>query len=286
MMTTLHKAHAEDFERIYPLLQQFNNPNLTKEDWRQLFVSHWGSRENHFGFFLLEGEQVVGFLGTLFSRRQINGIPHDFCNLSTWIVKEDYRGMSLMLLFEALKQEGYTITNLTANKVAGILIRFGFKDLALTYSMVLPVLLPAVLLPGLKITEDKQAIEAQIKGEARSVFLDHKDMKCRHMLIQGKGRQCYLIFDIIKKKGLPVMRIHHISNPAWFASNAYRISPHACLQTGTFGMLVNNNLLHGSKVWNAFQMKQLHRMVYKSDTLSSQDIDMAYSELQLFGLKS
>jgi hypothetical protein len=286
MMTTLHKAYAEDFERIYPLLQQFHNPNLTKEDWRQLFVRHWGSQEDYFGYFLLDGEQVVGFLGTLFSRRQINGTPHNFCNLSTWIVKEEYRGMSLMLLFEALKQEGFTITNLTSNKVAGILTRLGFKDLALTYSMVLPIMLPAFLLPGLKVIEDKQAIEEQIIGDARNVFLDHREMKCRHMLIQGHGNQCYLIFDIIKKKRLPVMRIHHISAPNWFAKNAYRISPAACRHTRTFGMLVNNNLLRRNRIWNAFQMKQLHRMLYKSDTLTSEDIDMAYSELQLFGLKS
>ena len=183
-------------------------------------------------------------------------------------------------------QEGFTITNLTSNKVAGILTRLGFKDLAPTYSMVLPIMLPAFLLPGLKVIEDKQAIEEQIIGDARNVFLDHREMKCRHMLIQGHENQCYLIFDIIKKKRLPVMRIHHISAPNWFAKNAYRISPAACLHTRTFGMLVNNNLLRGHRVWNAFQMKQLHRMLYKSDTLTSEDIDLAYSELQLFGLKS
>jgi len=65
-MVSMCDARAEDFEKVYPLFLEFNNPYVTKEHWRQLFVDHSGCQDGRFGYILFDGEDAVGFLGTTF----------------------------------------------------------------------------------------------------------------------------------------------------------------------------------------------------------------------------
>jgi hypothetical protein len=105
-MVTIRKASGDDFERIYPLLLKFKNPYIRKNRWSQLFVDHWGENLGHFGYVMMDGDDAVGFLGLLCSRRNAGGRDHRFCNLTSWIVREPYRGRSLFLLLPALKERG------------------------------------------------------------------------------------------------------------------------------------------------------------------------------------
>src|SRR5438874_8937676 len=44
-MVSICDARAEDFKKVYPLFLEFNNPYVTKEHWRQLFVDHSGCQD-------------------------------------------------------------------------------------------------------------------------------------------------------------------------------------------------------------------------------------------------
>jgi hypothetical protein len=285
-MANIHKAYASDFEAIYPLFQEFNNPLLKHDDWQQLFVRRWGSQEDHFGYYLEEDGAAVGFLGTIFSQRKISGQMYKFCNLSTWIVKKEYRGASLMLLFEVLKLKDYTITNFTANRVAKIMHTMGFKDLAERLYFFLPLSIPGVGFSNFTLHTEKHAIEQRLQSDALAVFRDHADLKCHHLLVEHDGEQCYLVFDIIKKKRLPVARVHHISSLPFFVKFSHRFTFKVCLKTRTAGLLVAENLLHNETVRSKWVIPQKQALVYRSDCLTSQDIDTLYSELQVLGLRT
>ena len=110
-MVSMCDARAEDFEKVYPLFLEFNNPYVTKEHWRQLFVDHSGCQDGRFGYILFDGEDAVGFLGTTFSERTFGGEKFRFCNMSNWIVKNEYRGHSLGLLAKVMANKNVTITN-------------------------------------------------------------------------------------------------------------------------------------------------------------------------------
>src|SRR6516165_11952987 len=96
-MPIIRKARGDDFERVYPLLLRFKDPHLKEEHWRQLFVDHSGLQNDHFGWVLVEGGDVVGFVGTIFSQRTIRGGTVRLCNINSWIVKQEYRTHSLAL---------------------------------------------------------------------------------------------------------------------------------------------------------------------------------------------
>lgn len=107
----IKKAYSEDFEKIYPVLLLFDNPNITKEDWQKLFMKYWDSDRDYFGYYLEENNEVVGFFGLIFSLRQLDGKQADFCNMTSWIVKPEYRKYSLKLLNSVLAEENVVITN-------------------------------------------------------------------------------------------------------------------------------------------------------------------------------
>lgn len=285
-MAIIKKAFANDFERIYPLIQEFDNPNLTREDWRQLFIRRWNSQEDHFGYLIEDGNRVVGFLGTLFSTRVINHKPYKFCNLSTWVVKKEYRGMSLSLLLEVLKLQDYTITNLTANRVARLLRPFGFKDLATHFRVVLPLPNPSLLIKKVELFPDKSDIKENLAGEPLKLFNDHIDLKCIHLLFRVRDESCYLIFDKIKKKRLPVARVHYISNIEFFQKHAHTICLKMCLQQKIFALVISENLLKGHEIKFSIRVEQLQSILFKSNSLEENDMDTLYSELQVLGLRT
>src|SRR5258708_12259733 len=96
-MLTIREARGEDFPRVYPLLLEFHNKGLTKEQWRQLFVDHSGLQNDRFGWVMVDDDEVVGFLGTILSARTVRGEKLRLCNTSGWIARHDYRAHTLPL---------------------------------------------------------------------------------------------------------------------------------------------------------------------------------------------
>src|SRR5262249_53612671 len=85
-MLTIREARGDDFPRVYPLLLHFQNKGLSKEHWKQLFVDHSGLQHDRYGWVLVDGEEVVGFVGTILSERTVRGEKVRLCNTSSWIV--------------------------------------------------------------------------------------------------------------------------------------------------------------------------------------------------------
>ena len=66
-MTIVRKALVDDFDDTYPLLKNFNNSALAKENWKQLLISHWKTDTDYYGYVLVDDKKVVGYLGMLFA---------------------------------------------------------------------------------------------------------------------------------------------------------------------------------------------------------------------------
>src|SRR5207249_6495381 len=113
-MITIRDARADDFPRVHPLLLEFRNKGLDREHWSQLFVDHSGLQDGRFGWVLADGDEVVGFIGTILSERTVRGEKVRFCNTSSWIVKKEYRAHSLALHARVLADESVAVTNLSA----------------------------------------------------------------------------------------------------------------------------------------------------------------------------
>ena len=280
-MPTIRKATPNDFEHVYPLFSGFHEPRPSKEEFQQLFVPRWGSDESYVGFILEENGESVGYLGTLFSVREINGRMEKFCNLYTWIIKEEYRTEGLRLLFQVLRMKDVTVTNFTGNRVASILIKFGFKPIDDQLKILLPV--PA-LSDGCTLIFDTTHIAPLLDTHDRRVFDNHRDFKYPFVLLKASDGISLLSFKKVKRKYLPVLELHYLSGHAVFLKHIRHVLPTLCLRTHALGLMVGDHFLNITSLPFSIMIPQRQLRLFRSATVSVEEMDTMYSELQVLNI--
>jgi hypothetical protein len=279
---TIEKAVSEDFERVYPLLLDFNISRLTKDDWRRIFARNWNSPEDFCGFLLLKDREVKGYLGLLFSRRTINGRVEKFCNMTSWIVKDDCRSQSLRLLAELLKLKDYTVTNFTASKtVAAILPKFGFTELPTSQQLLFPAPNSVLGSSKYRCSFHREEIRGCLDQSDRDIFDDHAQLDCRHLVIMAGDQYCYLVVKNRVYRHLPYARVHYLSNRALFAEAIDSVRTKICWRLRVAGLMVDERYLAGHSFRYAKPSGPACAAFFKSSTLTKNDIDTLYSEMIL-----
>ncbi|MHB9074522.1 MAG: hypothetical protein ACYC6G_13465 [Desulfobaccales bacterium] len=283
----IRKVYKDDFENVYPLLLDFQTHHITKDQWHQLFINPWGSFVDYCGYMLADGDKAVGFLGTIFSKRYLNGQEYKFCNLSSWIVKPEYRAKSISLLRPILKLEDYTITNLTcAPLLYGLFKKLGFKDLGL-YSFIFPPLPPINFIHnGRKchVVVDQNIIYTKLNTADLIIFNDHVNYKCIHLIIESDMGNCYIVATRVIRWGLPFVYIHYVSNLSVFAEFIYKTIFQVLINYKSVGIIVDERLLRGRKFRLAIKSQVPGFKIYKSLSLQPEDINNLYTEFILLNL--
>ena len=280
-MPTIRKATPDDFEYVYPLFSGFHEPRPSKEEFGQLFVPRWGSDESYVGFILEENAEAVGYLGTLFSVREINGRMEKFCNLYTWIIKEEFRTEGLPLLFQVLKMKDVTITNFTGNRVASILTKFGFKSIDTTLRILLPL---PTLIDGCELIFDPERIASLLDAHDRRIFDDHRAFKYPFVLLKARDGLSLFSFKKVKRKYLPVLELHYLSRRNIFLKHIPHVLPALCVRTGSLGLMVGDHFLNGTPVPFSIAVPQRQLRLFRSTTVSVEEMDTMYSELQVLNI--
>ena len=280
-MPTIRKATLDDFDYVYPLFSGFQEPRPSKEEFRQLFVQRWGSEESYVGFILEQNGETVGYLGTLFSLREIDGRMEKFCNLYTWIIKEEFRTEGLPLLFQVLKMKDVTVTNFTGNRVASILIKFGFKPIDTMLRILLPL---PTLRDGCELIFDPARIASLLDAHDRRVFVDHREFKYPFVLLKAMDGISLLSFKKAKRKYLPVLELHYLSGRNIFLKHIRHVLPALCLQTRSLGLMVGDHFLPGASIPFSVTIPQRQLRLFRSTTVSIDEMDTMYSELQVLNI--
>lgn len=282
-MATVHKATFDLFDRIHPLIQYFNIEDMSREDWLTLLGSRWSLQYDHFGYVLMEEEQVVGFLGTFFYDRKIDGTLHTFCNLFCWYVPEEYRKESLRLLLAVLSLKDIIVTSLTPSREAGLILeRFKFEPLEKAVRIFPFIALPPIGSNVVPIT-DRDSIRSLLTPEDRKLFDDLYFPACRHLVLvdrSDKNRYCYIVHNVVHKKGLRFMHIYSIGNKELFATVFTRIQWYFFRYYRTVLTLIDNRLLVGCVPKGpGFNYTLRYPRLYRSTGLSPDRIDNLYTEL-------
>ena len=112
----VREATRDDKDAICALLQQASAEGAFEQmdaaNWRHIFDYSWIEQKPDIGFVLAVGAEIVGFLGTIYALREINGKRGLVCNFTSWYVRPAYRGWGTALLPAALR-EGVTSTSLS-----------------------------------------------------------------------------------------------------------------------------------------------------------------------------
>jgi len=287
-MPIIRKARGDDFERVYPLLLGFKDPHLKKEHWRQLFVDHSGLQNDHFGWVLVEGDDVVGFVGTIFSERTIRGGTVRLCNINSWIVKQEYRTHSLALFAKVIADSSVTLTNLSPSPHAlKVTEKLGFTVIDKSERIILPVITPRSFMDRCEVLTEPRAVEGALKGECLQFFRDHQLPFNYHVLLRTQAGDCYVMMNRSHKtiRGslqLPFARVHHIGAPDIFLRHLEKLVVRVAASLKVVAMIVDGRMLQGTVPWHSFKRPGEERKIaFRSKRLAAEDIDGLYTEAVL-----
>lgn len=239
MPTNIRKATATDSAAVYDLLRGSSlvNAGLPFARRDRLFRRNWGGTEDHFGYLLEDGGGIHGFLGTLFTEREVAGTRHRFCELHSWYVHDDYRKESIKLFLAAISAKKVTFLNHTPSKaVHEISEKFGFTDLETKVLAIPPIPTLRSLRSGFRIESSAETIAPRLEGMDRRIFDDHRDIEeCRHLLVtrRGTGARLYLIVKKMwRMRFEPLGRILYFSDEKLLAEAADHLRLHLPIQLG------------------------------------------------------
>src|SRR5262245_55384343 len=289
-MTFVEKVTPAMFDEVYPLLSELDS-TYSREKWREIFDYKWESDEGYVGYALVDDRKVVGFNGAIFSRRIIDGREAKFCNLTSWIVNDQYRTESLRLVFPFLSLKGYTITNLTmSDRAWEITRRLGYKNLDTNVRILFPV-------PGLSaarkeeapvMVSDQSKIAETLDPVNLKIFIDHSHYNCGHLVIQDKYGYSYIIYTSRRYRkynyDFSYAHIHYISDRNAFLRHLNKVKSYFLKSRKYFFLAVDGRLIGNATIpySKTYQLK-IPRM-YKSEVLSREQVDNLYSELVVLGL--
>ena len=240
-MTVVRKALVDDFDDTYLLLKNFNNSALAKEDWKQLFINHWKTDTDYYGYVLVDDKKVVGYLGMLFAIKVIKGEPHKFCNISSWIVQKQYRNESFALLLQLLKLKTHTITIFTPNKATYLASKkLGFVDFETHSRVFIPFPTLKCLQTDCFIVEDKEEVKKFLNQKYLKIYNDHLSFNCIHLWVKTKTNNFYIILTKVFKKGIPAARIHFVSDLNSFKQILELLTIKLCLKLRVLIVIIDD----------------------------------------------
>ncbi|GAC1424830.1 MAG: hypothetical protein NVSMB5_19000 [Candidatus Velthaea sp.] len=271
---------VEHFDQIMPLLELFGNPKMSRQDWRDmLFAYPWWDGDER-GFALFANGVAVGFLGTVFSRRRVHGRDEVFCNLSSWIVREEYRSASIMLLKAILGRRDCTFVNLTPTERSyEIFAKLGFKQLESSQLILAPLASPAGLF-GASCTVDIAEIKRRLPENERSICEQAVLWPgIRPILLESDGKQCLILLRKAKAKRLPVAEVLHVSDTGLFWRYRSLVHVAAARAAGALSILIDARFANGHTV--RWALKRPVKRSFRSalTDLHPADIDSLFTEL-------
>jgi hypothetical protein len=284
-MVSLQKIESSRLTEVYPLLRELD-PQLSQDHWRKLFSYQWNQPSNYCGYGLFDDGTAVGFLGLIFSHRQIANQKELFCNLTSWVVRPDYRSHSLSLMMPVMRLKDHTITDLSATAgVAKLSERLGFQPLDTTVRVLFPYGMTTV--NQVRLYSDDEIAILPLESSELAVFADHQPhAHCRQLVLHTDQGYCHVLYTLNMHPKLSYCHIQSISNAPLFERHQAIIRRRIIRDTGIRLIIIDSRLVAPIKLPFSCQIRLRTPRLYRSQQLQPAQIDNAYSELVLLGLNT
>lgn len=181
-----------------------------------------------FGYILKSNNEIVGFLGTMFSQRKINKKNYIYCNLHTWIVNKSHRMYSYLLLLPLIERNCLIMTFTPVKSLIGLYQKFGFEKLEMKYKVISIISLFGFFKKNLfRIEKNVDQIKKKLNEDEWKIYQDHSDSSFIKFIvfdINDESNFTLMICTKVKKKFFNVFNILYISNKLFVKRNWQSIS--------------------------------------------------------------
>ena len=275
-------AGPEDVAPLCTFLQGFAR-NDGQESRHRLFNYEWLEKKPNLGFVLTAGDEIVGFLGAVYARRQISGQSCVTCNFTSWYILPKYRGWGPMLLAAALRDHDVCYTNLTPSPTSARMCEaMGFRHLESKTIIFPPLLhLDTLLAPGVEIIFDLDSIRSLLNDEQRPIFEDHLAYECLQLVLRERAECTYLVVKRRHtKRGLALSELFYCSAPHILVRHLERAKLAILRRQRTVGLMADMRLFQ-APVPRGIWIRQQPPALFRSSLLKPEEVDKLYSELVL-----
>lgn len=237
------------------------------------------------GYVMIDGFQnIVGFLGTIFSNRTVNESEFLQCCLHTWIVDKKYRLYSHNLLLQILEE--YKDLNIfTFNpiyKLERLYLKFNFSNKIFYKEIFLFNFLNFFKKKNYQIINEKEKYYDLLNNDHKKIFNDHSNLNPGLNFLFFKNiNSSKFIFIITKKmfkKPLHYIEILYVSDFEEYAKHIDNINCEIFLKFKTFLIIYYNfsnfKSLSNSKI---YFFKKKNTLFFKNFS-KNHILDPLYSE--------
>ena len=276
----IRPASSADVERLCLLLHRGFGGNIAVHDWRQLFEYKWLNAKPNLGFVLTTGSEIVGFLGTIYSKRRMNGATALTCNYTSWYMDGNYRSWALKLLAAALPEADICCTNLSpGSSTQAMFEAMGFRRLE-SCKVILPRFLHIETLrsPRPEIIFDRDRIRSLLDDDERVIFDDHAPFDCLYLILRDRTEISYLITKRRVRRGRAFSDLLYCSAPDLLVRHLERAKLAILGAQGTLSLEADARLFGKLRPRGRARKKQA---LFRSSVFQPGEIDNLYSELVL-----
>jgi acetoacetyl-CoA synthetase len=275
-------ARQEDVEPLCTFLHLGFAKRIGVDIWRRLFDYEWLDQKPNLGFVLTLGDEIVGFLGTVYARRQVRDRSGVVCNFTAWYILPEYRGWGPALLTAALDDQDVCYTSLTPSPTSVRMFEaMGFKCLD-SQSIIFFPLLHLDTLRGSRpeIIFDFDGIRSLLNDDQRLIFNDHLAYECLHLVLRDGAECAYLVVKRRRQWRMALSELFYCSAPHILARHLERAKLAILRRQRTVALMADLRLFRTS-VPRGVRIRRQEQALFRSSLFAPEELDNLYSELVL-----
>lgn len=285
-MLEIRPAQAAEREEIARFLHHSFKAKLPLERWRNLIDGRWGRQGDGYGVSLLDGGELVGFLGMVHAERPAGGGLARTGNMTSWYLQKPYRGrgLALEMLKLASADPGVTVTNFSSVPHAIRTLEKAGLD-PLDDRRLIWRSGAASKGPAARLVPDPQAVPGLLSDAEAAILRDHRGFNLKTVAVETPGDGACLLVLTVKRKHDDYMthEVLYLGNPAAFARHGRAVAQ-AVLPPRDAVLSVDWRFLGAEADADAVEEIRVPRF-YTPGRMVPSAVDLLYSETVLLDLK-
>ncbi|KIN75937.1 GNAT family N-acetyltransferase [Sulfitobacter mediterraneus] len=283
-MAEIRFARPDEREAVVQFMfERFPRVRWSIEGWRMLLSGRWAQEGDPFAVVVCDQGALVGVLGLVMSRRQMDFGAVKVCNMTSWYVDKAYRGQGVgqkvMQLVTA--DPDLTCTNLSSARGAlGVVANVGLQvldDTRFVWERSGP--------SPLSVHTDLKGEEGALSARERQIVKDHADLDLRPVVVDTPDGPCFMMVWVKQKVDEYLTHeVMYLGNRTLFGRYAREIADAVLPDDHAAVLSVDSRFVAEGTTPDRTEPIPVPRF-YSPGNLPPEDVDHLYSEIVLLGMK-